>query len=105
MKAPLVSGITQRTAIKRQEEEGEATMAKQIYTARIEVELMIIAESADGARMIAARSLKEEASNFSWVDFDTVLSNGKLAKGWVVNALPYGKNENKTVGGWIGGGE
>src|SRR3989337_266297 len=52
---------------------------KQLYTARIEIELMIIAESAEDARRIASRSLEKEASNVNWTDFDADLSNGKKA--------------------------
>ena len=63
---------------------------------------MIIAESAEDARRIAARSLGDEASNFNWMDFDVDLSNGKLAEDWAADALPYGKHEDKTVGEWIG---
>jgi len=87
--------------IKQRKEEEEMLTVKQLYTARIEIELMIIAESAEDARRIASRSLEKEASNVNWTDFDADLSNGKLAADWFAGALPYGKHEDKTVGEWI----
>jgi len=78
-------------------------MTKQLYTTRIEVELMVVAESEEDARRISMRGLEEEASNFNWYwwDFDAQPSV-ELANGWDRISLPYGKNEDRSVGEWIG---
>jgi len=73
---------------------------KKLYTAKVEIDLVVIADDKDEAKIVALNSFKDEC--FPYIDVEEM---NDLPGDWELNCIPYGKSDqndpDRTVEGWI----
>jgi hypothetical protein len=77
-------------------------MPKQLYIVRIEHEFMIVADS-DSNAFIEARYQMDEALSSEGATPHVLPANGRLAKGYTRSTIPWGGEDERTVGDYEDG--